>query len=494
MSDGSHAVFTEANPAVFAPPSAASASTYAASARDMRQVLVKFRVDVAFKGKEVLRPITYFPIYTEVLVDNDANFTVPDVPAAPPHFRHLQTGVKRNDWTRGNCAMIERRYSEVHDLRELLTFQFPTLIIPPLPTKSSVKDIETYFNAEDTLQAQRYNVQFFLKEIAAMPELIFFSEWVPPFFLEPRDSFETGTLLRLRDALTQYRAANKFVYMLSKRHGSMTTDAANMIAAKSTQLVRSVAGWIWGGNSTANDEATAAANTDTNRSSEIPEVFDWSGLPPVMAANAAAWVKESEKLQQRQKAMKRASRAFERFLSAMNTENTEQLKVAQAIEGYETTLRETEGFAKLSESYHLAVLQLDEVSNKEREYSEGKYLNVCLRLAFEGHFINAVLDAIDHLLCLYKSLCTNQYSMHDRTQQEEVAYAEAVSTGLRNDYVHRYQAYYTRRMRNLVREQIVGPSVEMVSVVNASVSGSALTHLIRDGSFVSYAAEQPAPQ
>lgn len=41
-----------------------SVSTSLYPSNEERQVLAKFRVDVAFKGKQVLRPITYFPIYT----------------------------------------------------------------------------------------------------------------------------------------------------------------------------------------------------------------------------------------------------------------------------------------------------------------------------------------------------------------------------------------------------------------------------------------------
>uniref|UniRef100_A0A0A9X5Y0 Sorting nexin-4 n=1 Tax=Lygus hesperus TaxID=30085 RepID=A0A0A9X5Y0_LYGHE len=104
--------------------------------------------------------------------------------------------------------MVERRYSEVVDLRELLVCQFPTLIIPPLPAKSAVRDVETFLNAGDAIAIQRFNLQFFLKEIAAMPVVMFFSEWTAPFFLDPRDSFETSTLLRIRAALKAFRTVN----------------------------------------------------------------------------------------------------------------------------------------------------------------------------------------------------------------------------------------------------------------------------------------------
>lgn len=457
----------------------------ASQSLDERRVLVKFRVDAFFKGTEVLRPITYFPICTEVLVDNDGHFTVPDVPQGP-HMLHVESGVKRNEWTRGSYSMAERRYSEVLDLRELLVYQFPTIVIPPLPVKNSVKDVETFFGAGDVLMAQRANLQFFLKEISAMPEVMFFSEWVPPFFLDPRDSFETGTLGRMRAALYEMKLANRFLDDLSQRHRGFADDAADKIASTSTKLVRSVARFFWGGGGDS-QRVTPAITNGSNSTSDVTVVAgNWSSLSPEANADACAWERTMALLTGRRRALRKSAKAFEGYLAAQNSRVSEQRSVAEAFDGYENTLAESDAFARLGEPCHLAVLMVEEITQKEREFSEGKYLNVCMRLAFETRFIDSVLDSIDRVLCLYRATTHNTYDPRDPAQVAWAQYTAEVSKGLRGDYVKRYKRYYTRRMRNLVLEQITRPSTETATAVERSLENSAFTHLVRDPSFTSY--------
>jgi hypothetical protein len=452
-----------------------------------RLVLARFRVDPAFKGKEMVRAITYFPITTEILVDNDASFTVPDIPTGAPHLTGIDMGVKRSDWSRGNSATVERRYSEVMDLRELLTYQFPTIILPPLPRKTSVGDIETYFGASDAFAAQRHNLQFFLYELAAMPEVIFFSEWVAPFFLDPRDTFETGTLLRLRAALRDVRQANSAFQECSKRHRSFTEYTANKIAAKSSYFVRSVAGFFFSGRS--NDESrnggpNASTPTTTTTTSSSSGTYDWTYLPPDAKADAGAWVRTCEQLTRRQQYMKESSRNFEKYLSSLTHTNDAQLMVAQSFEKYESTLRSNPAFATLGEQYHLAARAIDSVSMKRRDFLERKYVNVCMRLQFESNLIDAVLDAVDTVLGQYQFLSSAQLtSTRDRTQEEALRYTQAVSKALLVDYRDRYKVNYHKRMRNLVREQIARPSYELATAVEQVTRSSELLRVVQDASF-----------
>lgn len=486
-----------------------------------RVVLARFRVDAPFKGSEMIRPITYFPITTDILESNDASFTVPDIPSNGPHLSRIDIGVKRTDWTRGNSAMVERRYSEVADLRELLTYQFPTLIIPPLPAKSNLSSIETYFSASDALTAQRHNLQFFLREIAAMPELIFFSEWVAPFFLDPRDTFETGTLLHMRAALRMFRSAARPFHECSKRHRSFTEYTANKLASQSSKLVRSVAGLFFSSASspsaaaaagTARDEAILAesghaapglnggwssgsplaSQHHANPSMAAPtplsvssSSYDWAYLPPSAKSDAAAWVQICETLQRRQQSINAAACAFEKYLTSLHQKSDAQLKVAQSFEEYEATLRQTPSFTQLGDYYHLAVLLMDTETQKEKDSTKGKYLNVCLRLAFESHLIDAVLDTVDALLGQYQYLSNSQLmgGSGDQLQQELLSYTMAVSAGLRQDYVSRYRAQYTRRMKNLIREQIIRPSMDTAVIVAETANNSALLRVVQENGF-----------
>lgn len=461
-----------------------------------RVVLARFRVDPAFKGKEMVRAITYFPITTEILVDNDASFTVPDIPTDAPHLSGMDMGVKRSDWSRGNSATVERRYSEVMDLRELLTYQFPTLILPPLPRKSSVSDIETYFGASDAFAAQRHNLQFFLYELAAMPEVIFFSEWVAPFFLDPRDTFETGTLLRLRAALRDVRQANRAFLECGKRHRSFTEYTANKIAARSSSFVRSIASFLFASKS--NDESSENMLGAGGGNAPVPttsssSTYDWTYLPPEAKSDACAWVRVCEQLTRRQQAMKESSRCFEKYLSSLSHMNDTQLMVAQSFEDYETTLRSTHAFAALGEQYHLAARVIDAASMKRRDFLERKYVNVCMRLQFENNLIDAVLDAVDVVLGQYQFLSSAQLTnTRDRTQEQALRYTQAVSRALLADYRDRYKFNYNKRMRNLVREQIARPSFELASSVEQVTRSSELLRVVQDDSYTEVEAQSPA--
>ncbi|KAG5483138.1 hypothetical protein CUR178_04711 [Leishmania enriettii] len=478
------------------PPVAPHAHTHG------RVALARFRIDAAFKGNEMMRPITYFPITTEILAENDASFTVPDVPTNAPHLSGIDVGVRRNDWSRGNSASVDRRYSEVVDLRELLTYQFPTLIMSPLPRKSSVSDIETYFSASDAFAAQRHNLQFFLNEIACMPEVIFFSEWVAPFFLDPRDTFETGTLLRMRAALRDLRLATHAFRECSKRHRSITEYTANKIAAKSSSIVRSVAGFFFSSKSdnSAHDGRVGNAHHNGGSSVSVPTssssfTYDWTYLPPSAKSDACAWVRVCEQLARRQQALKASARSFEKYLSALAHMKDAQLKVAQSFENYEHTLRSSPALDNLGSDYHLAVSMIDAVTQKEREYIERKYLNMCLRLSFEANLIDAVLDAVDVVLGQYQFLSSSQLmNTRDRRHEDALQYTQAVSRALLSDYHDRYKLFYERRMRNLVREQVARPAVECAATVQQVMRGSELLRVVQDASFteVSPTASSPA--
>ncbi|KPI86265.1 hypothetical protein ABL78_4691 [Leptomonas seymouri] len=468
-----------------------SVTTHVQAGHTSRVVLARFRVDPAFKGKEMVRAITYFPITTEILVDNDASFTVPDVPTNAPHLTGIDMGIKRSDWSRGNSATVERRYSEVMDLRELLTHQYPTLILPPLPRKSSVSDIETYFSASDAFATQRHNLQFFLYELAAMPEVIFFSEWVAPFFLDPRDTFETGTLLRMRATLRDVRLANRAFHECSKRHRSFADYTANTIAAKSTSLIRSVAGFFFQSkNSHESSESTPGGGGGGGNSAlAVPAAsssgtYEWTYLPPDAKSDACAWVRVCEQLARRQQAMKESSRCFEKYLASLAHTNDAQLMVAQSFEAYEATLHSTPAFTSLGEQYHLAARAIDAVSMKRRDFLERKYVNICMRLSFESNLIDAVLDAVDRILGQYAFLSSAQLTnTPDRTQEDALRYTQAVSRALLVDYRERYKFNYNKRMRNLIREQIARPSFELASSVEQVMQSSELLRVVQDASF-----------
>ncbi|CCW64050.1 unnamed protein product [Phytomonas sp. EM1] len=443
-----------------------------------RKPLAKLCVGKPFKGKEVLRPITYFPISVEVLVKNDGHFTAPDVPMGS-HHRHINMGIKRNEWTRNSCATVERRYKELMELREILMHQFPNIVIPPLPDKDSVNHIETYFNAEDQLSKQRCNMQFFLSEIAAMPEIVFFSEWIPSFFLDARETFETSTLIRMRATLNEMRLANKTVDQFKQRNCTFVEYTTNKIAKKSTKIVRSLAGLLWG------DDAESVVHGVDHRSSALPSQNErWSALPMDLQEDAKAWEAIAEVLDRRQGFFRKAAKGFEAFLNSKNNCNAEQIKTASAMMDYEATLRKAECFSQLAEHFHNASSMLSDIAEKERQLADKRYLNVCMRLRFEYSYIDSVLNAIDHVLSMYRSLASDVYDVKDAFYFNNLKYTRAISEGLMRDYNERYRQYYVQRMRNLLSEQIARPTLELASVIEETMQRAPFLSSIRQNDFM----------
>ncbi|CCW69795.1 unnamed protein product [Phytomonas sp. Hart1] len=442
------------------------------SYRSERKPLAKFSVGKPFKGKEILRPITYFPILVEVLVKNDGEFTTPEVPTGV-HPRLIRLGVKRNDWSRPSGATVERRYKELMELREILTYQFPGMIIPPLPDKDGVNHLETYFNAADQMLRQRYNIQFFLSEIAAMPEVMFFSEWVPPFFLDPRETFETGTLTRLQAALKDLRLVNKTVDLFKRRNCGFVESTTNKIAKKSTKLVRSIAGLFWG------------EGGDGMGPGENPRA-QWSVLPRDLQEDAKAWEAIVDVLNHHQGLFKKAAKSFETFLDSTNNWNTEQTKAASAMADYGTTLRKAECFTQLAEHFHNASSMMSDVAEKERQLADKRYFNVCLRLRFEYNYIDSVLNAIDHVLSLYRSLASDVYDVKDAFYLSKLQYTTAINEGLMRDYTQRYRRYYIYRMRNLLSDQLVKPTLESISVIEETTQNAPFVCSIKQNDSTNY--------
>lgn len=241
------------------PEQGAALSTSLTAAAEMpADFPVKMNVESSFRGNEGLRSITYFLIRTttESTISPPPGIEALGQPpkTVPPHLRSLFSGVGLVQWNPGKEVMIQRRYSEASMLRELLSYQFPHLLIPPLRAKGMAENWDSYLNKEDASYELTFKLQFFLQQLMGIPTVIFMSEYVQAFATDPRDTFETVTLPRMQEKLKAYQRANKPVVDFSGQQRDFSSSATNVIVNASTKTIKSVVNFFTGYRGTSGSE------------------------------------------------------------------------------------------------------------------------------------------------------------------------------------------------------------------------------------------------
>lgn len=250
---------------------------------------VRMKVESNFRGNEGLRSITYF------LIRTTTENSIPPPPGiealaqppktVPPHLRSLYSGLGLVQWNAGKEVMVQRRYSEACALRELLTYQFPHLLIPPLRVKGIGENWDSYLNKEDVSNELSIKLQFFLQQLMGIPALVFMSDAVQAFATDPRDTFETVTLPRIQEKIKAYHRANKVVIDFSGQQKEFSSTATNAIVNVSTKTIKSVVNFFTGYKGNGGNEEVTAVHSSPPFSSADPR-----GTPAALPGNTAAGV------------------------------------------------------------------------------------------------------------------------------------------------------------------------------------------------------------
>lgn len=346
---------------------------------------VKMKVESNFRGNEGLRSITYFLIRTttEKIISPPSGVEAAAMPpkTVPPHLRSLFSGLGLVQWQQGKEVMIQRRYSEACALRELLLYQFPHLIIPPLRVKGIGENWDSYLNREDASCELSVKLQFFFQQLVAIPEVVFMSDFFKSFATDPRDAFEVVTLPRITEKIKAYQRANKVVVDFSGQQKEFTSSATNAIVNASTKTIKSVINFFTGyrtggdnveeksGNSNSFVSAPATGATATsslngaslrespatggmsvgtgvnsltesgnNSAGEGSRLGGYSGAAEV-TADIDYWNNVSVFLAITRKHLKEAAANFNQYLSHTNKAETAMLTAAEAAKSFSSELR-----------------------------------------------------------------------------------------------------------------------------------------------------------
>ncbi|KAG8344144.1 hypothetical protein TRVL_05020 [Trypanosoma vivax] len=443
--------------------------------------LASFVVESAHIGSGMVRPITFFPIVTTIKTADAPAFTAPDVPLGP-HQQGLNVGIGRNKWMSSTPAQMERRYSELVEFRTLLVYQFPTLIVPPLPPKSKIEDIGTYFTKENILVAQQRVISRFLRELAIMPELLHFSSFTPNFFQLPRESFEDW-MPSLRSALEDFRKSCTSIDAYSKRKGGLLgSDRVNTITEGSTKAVRKIVklfnSWVGGEKEKAPEPKPAAPAYIPRTSSNTGEPIDstkyvtyWNDVTQFLTSYRSALTESMQPYFSHMKhametisAIKDVSAALEKYAEVLGTSSVNSDLASATRQAHELT------------TANATALESQQARNKREVYE---------RLLFEVSYIDAALDAVDHAL----SLWLHRNEIVGLTDNGPLSiYARDVSDKLRRFYENRFLRNFRHRMVNIFH-RTTDSERHYAQLAETSMLNTAFAKTIQNPQYLVYSTE-----
>ncbi|ORC86357.1 uncharacterized protein TM35_000292390 [Trypanosoma theileri] len=487
--------------------------------------LATFVVETAVLSTGMVRPITFFPIVTNLRSTNSSMYSEPQIPHGP-HLSSMDIGVRANRWAESFPAHVDRRYSELVDFRMLLVNQFPTLIVPPLPPKSKFDDLGTFLTNENVLVAQQHTIVRFLREIAMCPEFIYFSLYTPNFFQLPRESFEDwfGTM---RSVLEEFRRCNAAIDAHSTRKGGLLgSDSVATFTDGSTKVVRKLLGfihsWMGGGkedenvgdnddhgrrrghnnnnNNNNNNSTTSNSNAGVGAAAEYP-----SRQPPASSSSPAAnvnvnsqrhsnaaaavqyWTETLQDLVAHREALAATARPY---LSAME----HAVGAVMAMKDVATGLERTAAVLHAAGSVHAGLervvreasdftvaaacsIDTQQAKNKREVYE---------RLLFEVAYADAGIDAIDHVLCLWRHL--GSLVGEPAAHAKYAAYTQNVSAQLQTFYETRFLRNFRLRMRNMI-QRMADTGKHYTTAMEEAMQKTAFATTIQDEECMKYSTE-----
>lgn len=175
----------------------------------------------------LVRTLTHFKIevtsspHNRQEADNTAK-----LPLAPYQASVLKHSRKLCKWL--PKTTVERRYSELVDLRTYLVLAYPMIVFPPLPPKTSVDNINTTMQSESHLKEQRRTIKRFLVDLMKMEDVVLYDIVVANALQLPRDQFTNEALGKLRADIAALSAAQAHIddHKAIQQRATTTTTAA----------------------------------------------------------------------------------------------------------------------------------------------------------------------------------------------------------------------------------------------------------------------------
>lgn len=427
---------------------------------------IRVMFDAHARVTEGLRSVSYFCFRVQKLTNPPpTNIAVPETATTiPPHLRSINYGLSVLSWEQHrNEVVIQRRYSEMCALRELLLYQFPNIIIPPLRVKSTSENLESYLNKDETAKELVMQMKFFVNELVNIPSIMYLSELTKRFFTDEQRHFAEVTYPEIQDKIKWFRRENRKVEEFSGRQREFSTaTAASTIASASTKAFKSVFGLFSG---TASRESSPGV-TPSQAQPREPEV----------SKDVDEWNQICSQLAVRRQHLKAAAASFNKYLAGEKKVADSEAGMAAAAQGYAAELRahsfdgsslvtlpggsgeqEEVRVPPLSEAMESFGAAMMETTDIERAKRRTQFSDVSTRLRCESDYAKAILFRVDDVLSLYAYIEGSQkYQYKSAAWEEAMQCAKNISRSLRQDYEQVYTPSYHKRMEEL-RTRVLGP-------------------------------------
>lgn len=473
-----------------------------------------FKVAQAVMGQETIKPITYFPIQLTVSTEFQRNqtagvagaesllnasypLTLPLPLPTAPQQRHVPqvAGQRRCRWDADAVTHTERRYSELNDLRRLLVLQYPMRVIPPLISKSSADNLNTYMQSQAHLRQQQRNMHRFLRELAKMPEIMLFHDVVPGFFLFPREKF-VPWMQKTRDMIALLQGANASIeehratvalspVAAGGANGTgLASDAAAAVTAaavEGTKMIKNVAAafsaWYSG-----TPTGSSSSSASSGRTAEQRAAFQQKILAVYhRSSDVALWSDYERRALERRVQLVECADFYMRYIAASDEVLNAIRDVAGALGDFHNVLQTAEGAFQLCSK--AAATEQDlflGIASSHEDEPDKKYVHVYEALLFEASFLEAVEDAAQFVKCLlYRryELESDPFATPSDVSEWQ-KYTQFVHENLKKD-MEAKMAAHVGRLRLLVQKD-KDASLAALAKEDESMGRSAFLKLIRD--------------
>ncbi|EAN92538.1 hypothetical protein, conserved [Trypanosoma cruzi] len=441
--------------------------------------LARFVVEAAVLGTGLVRPITFFPIMMTIRSTSSSKYTVPDVPRGP-HEKHMDTGIQRGQWAVSSSAQVDRRYSELVEFRTLLAYQFPTMIVPPLPPKSKLENFGTFLTNGNILLTQQRTLVRFLREVAMSPELMYFSMYTPNFFQLPRESFEDWIGI-MRAALAEFRRCNSSIDAHSMRKGGLLgSESVAAFTGGSTTVVRKLVGMLHSWMGSGGESPKAPPKQQQSQRQSVSAVVGAGVLNATEDLNY--WTGQMRFLEEYREALLGAARPYLTVMEQSLEIVVATKEVAEALEKYADALGTSSVNKELARVTLEASRFIGEGAIAMDRHQAKKKNEVYERLLFEVSYIDAAMDAIDHVICLWRH--RNEVA-GEQVGAEFTIYTSEVSNKLRNFYKNRFLRNFKLRMQSMLH-RMTDAECRFAEEVEESMKGTTFARRIQNPKYSEY--------
>eukprot|EP00758_Cryptobia_borreli_P015203 Tbor_TRINITY_DN6001_c3_g1::TRINITY_DN6001_c3_g1_i1::g.11294::m.11294 len=370
------------------------------------QPFINFRVTHHLMNNDVVRPICYFAISVivrrmtydeERQLPEDISDILPVIPYHQnviPNYDNLR---RRYIWEQGENR-IERRYSEMVELREYLVLMYPSVLIPPLVPKSRMQHIKSYMSPESHINHMKRRIKCFLDALCNMSEIMLYNPHLPLFFQQgEREYFEEWLEHSFRPFVQTLKSSSGHI----EEHRSLYCRPAVTNLDTAMSIVNGTSKAIWGAVSFVMSMASDIARDQGGKSSYTEKAKRELENDP----SFSKWWPVLQNIRERQIATAKAAEDYLKFLSLADMECSVMGEAADALGGYGTTLSHCHLFSSLEEGVRSSQQYAGPILSQTHS-DEGRqcHSDIYELMTAERDWLSAIEDLIEFVMCLHTTV------------------------------------------------------------------------------------------